>query len=210
VQTVEIDTNWKIARDSYCETYHVETVHPLVGRTGMANCLHFRGWDDSRGMPRNSCFMSGSKTIKLYADGDASPDIVGTSQPVQPLFTGSVWHLAFNSCMVWNANLGFNLSQICPGESPGKTTIRMTDYRQQLPDGPPNLKSDVAFFTIACEDMPLMPKIYNSFLGSRSATTVFGRNEPCLTYQHHCYLALANGEVDTTHLLRGRAIQAKL
>ena len=66
--------------------------------------------------------------------------------------------------------------------------------------------------TLACEDMPLMPKIYKNFLNSRSATTVFGRNEPCLTYQHHCYLALANGEVDTAHLSRGRtdANRAKL
>ena len=90
--------------------------------------------------------------------------------------------------MVWQRDLGFNLSQICPGDTPGKTTIRMTDYRRQLPARAPQQKSDVAFFTIACEDMPLMDKVYNSFANSRSATTVFGRNEPCLTYQHHCYL----------------------
>ena len=95
-------------------------------------------------------------------------------------------------------------------ESPGKTTIRMTDYRRVLPDTPPQQKSDVAFFTIACEDMPLMPKIFDNFANSPTATTVFGRNEPCLTYQHHCYLALANGEVDTAHLLRGNTNRAKL
>ena len=99
-----------------------------------------------------------------------------------------------NTSFIVNAN-GLSVTQVFPTDKVDECIVRMTQYAGNDPAkfSTQQRKSIAQNFggfldIVATEDFEILAKMNRSFKESPHAETIFGRNEPALTYRHKMFL----------------------
>ena len=189
MQQIAVDANWKMAVDTFGESYHFEKLHATTLKDSfMCNRLVYRSFDDDRdGSPGNSSMVLGRFTMQLLADGDLPEGPENLLSHMIPTFV-----LAYNTVFFPQPN-GVFMSQIWPMDGPGKCMTTLANMSTRLPADQERVVSGFGGILdiFATEDFKILPQMQANFQANKHAETIFGRHEPCLTYRHKLFAKLA-------------------
>ena len=191
-QEMRLNANWKLPIDTFGEAYHFKTLHPFLRQVFMRNRMLFNGYDDSNGNEKNSCMVLGANTLQLMADGDIPKEKWFDTSPFS--HATPTYMFSPNTSFIVNAN-GLSVTQVFPTDKVDECIVRMTQYAGSNPSkfSTQQRKSIAQNFggfldIVATEDFEILAKMNRSFKESPHAETIFGRNEPALTYRHKMFL----------------------
>jgi phenylpropionate dioxygenase-like ring-hydroxylating dioxygenase large terminal subunit len=182
----EAACNWKLAIDTYAESYHFSVLHAsTIGRTHFANVTTF----DTFGPHWRAHFAE-----KSFAD------LVGVPESNWPALEFAAVHFIFPNTILVAGSVGgdmlVRMFRLFPGETPGLTTCQISVYGTlQAPWGEETVPGfvDEARNVVTEEDYRVaIGAQANLAVAPEGFRVIYGRNEPGLQ-AFHCAVAEAIG-----------------
>ncbi len=177
--TYEMDLNWKLAMDTFGETYHFDNLHRNTLSKAYYGSIH-----TSEGFGFNHRLMVCNRNIESMAEKPVEEWSITTGAfPVYSLFPNTALTITSH---------GVNMlrSYPVPGD-PGRSISRVTYYTDPKVLGirEDALKERIAIYTAAVRDEDFtIASTAQRGLGSAAQThIVFGRNEPALHHWHQSW-----------------------
>lgn len=196
-QTFRIDANWKPVHDTYCETYHVSTLHPLLSSQvacSFGGTCYYRefgqGSAAGAGGHWSGCMSAGRFTTNAMAKGVVEESRFEEPFPLHHLI--NLYMVAPNNVFICNSQ-NILLNQMWPGRQPGETTITISLHVPEKPAKRNLTQFKSLLDVVATEDFPCLPKMQKNFEANPQAELVFGRNEPALTDRQRYFKAAVEG-----------------
>lgn len=186
-RTLTREMNWKLAVDTFCETYHLRYLHhDTISELFYNNRATF----DAFG--RNHRLVAARRTIdELRGQSEAEWDVYAHTAIVYVLFPNTVFIYQRDHIESWH---------IFPGERPDCCSMYVSLYI------PEKVTSDSAkrhwdnnfnllMATVELQDFPTCEGMQRGFLAGAQDSILFGRNEPALQHFHRgVATALAEAE----------------
>ena len=168
--------NWKLAVDTFCETYHLGSLHPgTVGPLFHTNRATFDAFGS------NHRLIAARRTIEdLRGRPEAEWDVFEHTAMIYVLFPNTVFLFQRDHVETWH---------IFPGERANACAMYVSLYI------PEPVTSDSAkrhwdnnfnllMATVEIEDFPTCEGMQKGFLSGAQDAITFGRNEPALQHFH--------------------------
>lgn len=170
------EMNWKLAIDTFGETYHLnhlhpDTVAPLI-HTNRATFMPFG---------RSHRLIAARRTIdELRALPEAEWDVLSHTAIIYVLFPNTVFIFQRDHVETWH---------MFPGERPDRCTMYVSLY---IPEPCANDSAkrhwdrnfDLLMATVEMQDFPTCEGMQKGFGSGAQDAIVFGRNEPALQHYH--------------------------
>lgn len=174
------ELNWKLAIDTFCEAYHVGTLH----RRTLAPMIHsdFAVFDAFG--PHGRMIATRKSIDELPAEPDGSWDLL-------PHAT-ILYFLVPNTVLVHQQD-HIQLYQSRPGRHPGEAHLTVSLYVPrglERPDRYWRKNFDLLVEVTDTEDFATAAGMQRAFAGGGLPEVVFGRNEPALQHYHRSLQAL--------------------
>jgi phenylpropionate dioxygenase-like ring-hydroxylating dioxygenase large terminal subunit len=180
-RTLRRAMNWKLAVDTFCETYHLSYLHPdTVSPLFHNNRATFTAFG------RNHRLIAARRTIdELREQPEEAWDVFSHTAMVYVLFPNTVFLFQRDHVETWH---------IFPGERPDSCTMYVSlyipepvtsDSAKRHWDNNFNLLMD----TVEQQDFPTCEGMQRGFLSGAQEAIVFGRNEPALQHYHRSITA---------------------
>jgi phenylpropionate dioxygenase-like ring-hydroxylating dioxygenase large terminal subunit len=178
-----IETNWKLALDTFCEGYHFAPLHPnTVGLAAVTNCMTY----DSYGADGEHHRLGfPNKSITELSDKDESE-------------WGDVFrHFNFVYYIYPNISLlvspdAVELFQLYPGDRVGEHVTKYNLYMRQPVDSEERQKGaemhhQMIYSIVENEDYWVSVNVQKNFNTGLKQYTTFGANEPSLINMHRTF-----------------------
>jgi phenylpropionate dioxygenase-like ring-hydroxylating dioxygenase large terminal subunit len=175
-RTLRREMNWKLAVDTFCETYHLsylhhDTISPLF--------YNNRATFDAFG--RNHRLVAARRTIdELRGRPEAEWDVYADTAIVYVLFPNTVFIFQRDHVESWH---------IFPGDRPDRCSMYVSLYIPE-PVASDSAKRhwdnnfNLLMATVELQDFPTCEGMQRGFLSGAQDSIVFGRNEPALQHFH--------------------------
>jgi len=175
-RTLRREMNWKLAVDTFCETYHLSYLHPdTVSPLFHNNRATFAAFGP------NHRLTAARRTIdELRGQPEEAWDVFSHTAMVYVLFPNTVFLFQRDHVETWH---------IFPGERPDSCAMYVSlyipepvtsDSAKRHWDNNFNLLMD----TVERQDFPTCEGMQRGFLSGAQEAIVFGRNEPALQHYH--------------------------
>lgn len=183
---LESATNWKLAWDTYCESYHFATLHattvaPRLVSNVMALTAH--GRHARMGFPRKDWYALAKAPEAEWPDEN-----FGGNYFIFP-------NINLNVSEGPNGEMFYGFYHLYPGETPGSTVTRMATYRPAHADGPQpdedwaNLHGFIEE-VVRTEDYSVSEEAYRNLASAPEGfRPVFGANEVLVQKWHRDWAA---------------------
>jgi phenylpropionate dioxygenase-like ring-hydroxylating dioxygenase large terminal subunit len=170
------EMNWKLAVDTFCETYHLNHLHPAtVGPLFHTNRATF----DAFG--RNHRLIAARRTIdELRGQPDDWWNVFDHTAMIYVLFPNTIFLFQRDHVETWH---------MFPGERVDSCAMYVSLYIPE-PVATDSAKRhwdnnfDLLMATVELEDFPTCEGMQKGFLSGAQDRVVFGRNEPALQHFH--------------------------
>jgi phenylpropionate dioxygenase-like ring-hydroxylating dioxygenase large terminal subunit len=178
-----LETNWKLALDTFCEGYHFGPLHAdTVGRVAMTNTMTYDRYG-SRQEHHRLGFPN--KTVLALAD---KPE----SEWGEPFRHFNFVHFLFPNISLLVSPDAVELFQLYPGARVDQHTTRYTLYMRQPMDSEERWKAAKAHFdfiysVVDQDDYRVSAGVQRNFNAGHVQYTTFGRNEPSLIDMHRSF-----------------------
>jgi phenylpropionate dioxygenase-like ring-hydroxylating dioxygenase large terminal subunit len=170
------EINWKLAVDTFGETYHLRYLHPdTVSPLFHSNRATFTAFG------RNHRLIAARRTIdELRVQPEEAWDVFSHTAMIYVLFPNTVFIFQRDHVEMWH---------MFPGERPDRSAMYAslyipepvtTDSARRHWDNNFNLLMD----TVEHQDFPTCEGMQRGFLSGAQDAIVFGRNEPALQHYH--------------------------
>ncbi len=175
-RTLTREMNWKLAVDTFCETYHLaylhaDTVSPLFHN----NRATFKAFG------RNHRMIAARRTIDEMRElPEAEWDLLDHTAVVYVLFPNTVFIFQRDHAETWH---------IFPGDRVDRCSMYVSLYIPE-PATSDSAKRhwdnnfDLLMATVEMQDFPTCEGMQKGFLAGAQDSIVFGRNEPALQHFH--------------------------
>src|SRR5579884_571697 len=168
--------NWKLAVDTFCETYHLNHLH----QTTVAPLFHSnRACFD--GFGRNSRMVAARRSIDaLRGVPESEWEVLQHITTVYLLFPNTIFLYQLDHVEAWH---------IFPGDKVDETVMYVSLYIPE-PVASDSAKRhwdnnfNLLMATVEMEDFPTCEGMQRGFAAGALDAIVFGRNEPALQYFH--------------------------
>jgi phenylpropionate dioxygenase-like ring-hydroxylating dioxygenase large terminal subunit len=175
------EMNWKLAIDTFCETYHLSSLHPeTVSPLFYTNRATFGPFG------RNHRIIAARRTIdELRGQPEGSWDVFSHTAMAYVLFPNTVFLYQRDHVETWH---------IFPGERPDRCAMYVSLYIPE-PAASDSAKRHwdrnfaLLMATVESEDFPTCEGMQRGFLSGAQEAIVFGRNEPALQHFHRAIQA---------------------
>jgi phenylpropionate dioxygenase-like ring-hydroxylating dioxygenase large terminal subunit len=186
-RTLTREMNWKLAVDTFCETYHLRYLHHDT-----ISDLFYNNRATFDAFGRNHRMVAARRTIdELRGQPEADWDVYHHTAMLYVLFPNTVFIFQRDHIESWH---------IFPGDRPDRCSMYVSFYI------PEPVVSDSAkrhwdnnfnllMATVELQDFPTCEGMQRGFLSGAQDSIVFGRNEPALQHFHRgIATALGNAE----------------
>jgi phenylpropionate dioxygenase-like ring-hydroxylating dioxygenase large terminal subunit len=175
------EMNWKLAVDTFCETYHLAYLHPdTVSPLFHNNRANFAAFG------RNHRMIAARRTLdELRGQPEDSWDLFAHSAIVYVLFPNTVFLFQRDHVESWH---------IFPGERVDSCTMYVSLYIPE-PAASDSAKRhwdnnfNLLMATVESQDFPTCEGMQRGFQSGAQESIVFGRNEPALQHFHRSVAA---------------------
>ena len=181
--------NWKLAIDTFCETYHLSYLHP---DTVAPLFYNNRATFDAFG--RNHRLVAARRTIdELRGQPEAEWDVYGHTAIVYVLFPNTVFLFQRDHVETWH---------VFPDDQPDRCTMYVSFYIPEPVTSDSarrhwNNNFNLLMATVELQDFPTCEGLQRGFLSGAQDVILFGRNEPALQHFHRSVrAALAEAEAE--------------
>jgi len=168
--------NWKLAIDTFGETYHLNHLHPTtVSPLFHSNRATFAAFG------RNTRLIAARRTIDaLRGQPEEGWDLFDHTAIIYVLFPNTVFLFQRDHVETWH---------MFPGESVDETLMYVSLYIPEPVAGDSARRHwdnnfNLLMATVENEDFPLCEGMQRGFLSGAQEAIVFGRNEPALQHFH--------------------------
>lgn len=185
-KTLETPTNWKLALDTYTESYHFAALHKdTIAQMSHTDLMAY----DRFGLHHRLCFPM----LNLADLRDIPKD------QWEPLKHYNFVYYLFPNISLFVTNDTVEIFRICPGESVGesKTYHSFFTFAPLETDEQKQAMEETFTFihsVVEEEDYPVGIGIQKGLSSKAQDTIVFGRNEPTLINMHKQYIEIADQE----------------
>ncbi|HKS90218.1 MAG TPA: SRPBCC family protein [Stellaceae bacterium] len=170
------EMNWKLAVDTFCETYHLSYLHPdTVSPLFHNNRATFAAFG------RNHRMIAARRTIdELRGQPEAAWDPLDHTAVVYVLFPNTVFIFQRDHAETWH---------IFPGDRVDRCSMYVSLYIPE-PVASDSAKRhwdnnfNLLMATVENQDFPTCEGMQKGFLSGAQDAIVFGRNEPALQHYH--------------------------
>jgi phenylpropionate dioxygenase-like ring-hydroxylating dioxygenase large terminal subunit len=170
------EMNWKLAVDTFCETYHLAYLHPdTVSPLFHNNRATFATFG------RNHRMVAARRTIdELQGQPEDSWDLFAHSAIVYVLFPNTVFLFQRDHVESWH---------IFPGAGVDSCTMYVSLYIPEPAAGDSAKRHwdnnfNLLMATVESQDFPTCEGMQRGFASGAQESIVFGRNEPALQHYH--------------------------
>jgi phenylpropionate dioxygenase-like ring-hydroxylating dioxygenase large terminal subunit len=181
-----LQSNWKLALDTFCEGYHFQPLHPdTIAATSFTNTMSYdryggQGEHHRLGFPR--------KSIALLRE---LPE-----HEWEPLDHFSFVHFLFPNISLLVSPNAVELFQLFPGRHVGEHTTRYRSYMRQPLDSDEKWEEARTHFrrirdVVTSDDYWVSANIQKNFNAGLATHTHYGRNEPSLINMHRTFRRMA-------------------
>ncbi len=178
---IDLETNWKIALDTFCEPYHVPSLHPQTLAPQLVPLVSIQ---DSYGI--HGRYAGPARYVK---------DFVGKPEEKWQESNYSAVHYIFPNCTFTYADAidgqtpVFAMFRLFPGSEPGKAIALSTTYKPKAAANADNSGfeelHDNVMNIVQTEDFVVAANSWNSLQHApKDMKLVFGRNELLLQIAH--------------------------
>jgi phenylpropionate dioxygenase-like ring-hydroxylating dioxygenase large terminal subunit len=175
-RTLTREMNWKLAIDTFCETYHLSYLH----HDTISELFHNnRATFDAFG--RNHRLVAARRTIdELRGRPESEWDVYDRTAIVYVLFPNTVFIYQRDHVESWH---------IFPGDRPDRCAMYVSLYIPE-PVASDSAKRhwdrnfDLLMATVEMQDFPTCEGMQRGFPSGAQDSIVFGRNEPALQHFH--------------------------
>jgi phenylpropionate dioxygenase-like ring-hydroxylating dioxygenase large terminal subunit len=170
------EMNWKLAVDTFCETYHLSSLHPdTVSPLFHTNRATFDAFGANHRM------IGARRTIdELRGQPEEAWNVFDHTVMIYVLFPNTIFLFQRDHVETWH---------MFPGDRPDRCAMYVSLYI------PEPVASDSArrhwdnnfnllMATVEAEDFPTCEGMQRGFLSGAQESIVFGRNEPALQHFH--------------------------
>ena len=186
-RTLRRAMNWKLAVDTFCETYHLSYLHPdTVSPLFHNNRATFTPFG------RNHRLIAARRTLdELRGQSEDSWDVFSHTAMVYVLFPNTVFLFQRDHVETWH---------VFPGERPDCCTMYVSLYIPEPADSDSAKRHwdnnfNLLMDTVEQQDFPTCEGMQRGFMSGAQDAIVFGRNEPALQHYHRGITA-ALGEAE--------------
>ncbi len=176
--------NWKLAVDTFGETYHLQHLHPnTVDPLFYSNRCTFKPFGPNHRM------VAARKTMNdLRAVPEQDWDVFDNTVVICVLFPNTVFTFQRDHVETWH---------MFPGDNVDETVMYVSLYIPEAVDNPKaqehwDRNFDLLMATVECEDFPTCEGMQRGFYSGAQDSIVFGRNEPALQHYHRSIAAAVN------------------
>jgi phenylpropionate dioxygenase-like ring-hydroxylating dioxygenase large terminal subunit len=170
------EMNWKLAVDTFCETYHLSHLHPDT----VSPLFHTdRATFDAFG--RNHRLIAARRTIdELRGQPEASWNVFDHTAMIYVLFPNTIFLFQRDHVETWH---------MFPGDSVDSCAMYVSLYIPE-PVASDSAKRhwdnnfNLLMATVEYQDFPTCEGMQRGFLSDAQDSIVFGRNEPALQHFH--------------------------
>lgn len=178
-----LDTNWKLALDTFCEGYHFGPLHATsVGRVAMTNTSTY---DRYGAQQEHHRLGFPNKTIL---------DLVGKDEADwgDPFRHFNFVHFLYPNISLLVSDDAVELFRLYPGSRVDQHTTRYTLYMRRPMDSDQRWKAarahfDFIYSVVDQEDYRVSAAVQRNFNAGHVKYTTFGRNEPALIDMHRAF-----------------------
>jgi hypothetical protein len=187
-----MNTNWKLALDTFCEGYHFGPLHrDSVGREAFSNLSTFDtyGKNFRLGFPQKSLLTLKDKPESEWGN---------------PMQHFSFVHFIYPNTIVLVSPGFVNFFELYPGKDVGQHRTRYNLYtrekmvsEEQKDSG--KAQFDYIFGVVEHEDYWVSSNVMKGFNSGLHPYSIFGRNEPALMFLHktlHAAIGLDPDEIE--------------
>jgi len=175
------EMNWKLAIDTFCETYHLSYLHPDT----VAPLFHNnRATFDAFG--RNHRIVAARRTIdELRGQPEEDWDVFAHTAIAYVLFPNTVFLFQRDHVETWH---------VFPGERPDRCVMYASLYIPE-PAASDSARRhwdnnfNLLMATVEMQDFPTCEGMQRGFLSGAQDAIAFGRNEPALQHFHRSVTA---------------------
>jgi len=186
-RTLRREMNWKLAVDTFCETYHLSYLHHDT-----ISPLFYNNRATFDGFGRNHRMIAARRTIdELRGRPESEWDVYAHTAIVYVLFPNTVFIFQRDHVESWH---------IFPGDRPDRCSMYVSLYIPE-PVASDSAKRhwdnnfNLLMATVELQDFPTCEGMQKGFLSGAQDSIVFGRNEPALQHFHRSVTtALADEE----------------
>jgi phenylpropionate dioxygenase-like ring-hydroxylating dioxygenase large terminal subunit len=175
-RTLRREMNWKLAVDTFCETYHLSYLHHDT-----ISPLFYNNRATFDGFGRNHRLVAARRTIdELRGRPEAEWDVYAHTAIVYVLFPNTVFIFQRDHVESWH---------IFPGDRPDRCSMYVSLYIPE-PVASDSAKRhwdnnfNLLMATVELQDFPTCEGMQRGFLSGAQDSIVFGRNEPALQHFH--------------------------
>lgn len=189
IQTGEwrLQSNWKLALDTFCEGYHFGPLHPdTVGQFSLTNCMTYdrygkHGEHHRLGFPNKQVLELANKPETEWGD---------------PLGYFAFVHYIFPNISLLISPDEVELFQLFPGASVGEHVTRYSLYMRQPVETEERRRYGREHFqfiysVVDKEDYWVSANVQKNFNAGMRKYTTFGANEPSLINMHRSFRRMA-------------------
>lgn len=191
-RNLDMNTNWKLALDTFCEGYHFGPLHrDSVGREAFSNLSTFDtyGKNFRLGFPQKSLLTLKDKPESEWGN---------------PMQHFSFVHFIYPNTIVLVSPGFVNYFELYPGKDVGQHRTRYNLYtrekmvsEEQKDSG--KAQFDYIFSVVEHEDYWVSSNVMKGFNSGLHPYSIFGRNEPALMFLHktlHAAIGLDPDEIE--------------
>ena len=186
-RTLRREMNWKLAVDTFCETYHLSYLHHDT-----ISPLFYNNRATFDGFGRNHRMIAARRTIdELRGRPESEWDVYAHTAIVYVLFPNTVFIFQRDHVESWH---------IFPGDRPDRCSMYVSLYIPE-PVASDSAKRhwdnnfNLLMATVELQDFPTCEGMQKGFLSGAQDSIIFGRNEPALQHFHRSVTtALADEE----------------
>jgi phenylpropionate dioxygenase-like ring-hydroxylating dioxygenase large terminal subunit len=168
--------NWKLAVDTFGETYHLQHLHPnTVDPLFHSNRCTFDAFGPNHRM------LAARKTFDALRQVPESEwDVFDNTVLISVLFPNTVFTYQRDHIETWH---------MFPGNTVGETVMYVSLYIPERVDNPKakehwDRNFNLLMATVEMEDFPTCEGMQRGFLSGAQDAITFGRNEPALQHYH--------------------------
>lgn len=194
-----LNTNWKLALDTFCEGYHFVPLHrESVGEYSLGNIAAFDRFGPEN---RNHRLAFPNTTIKRLKDVPESQWGVDVFNDFQLV------HFIYPNTSLLVSPSAVELFQLYPGKTVGEHLTRYTCYWRTTEGAGWGVTDPQAHFefvrdVVDKEDYWVSSNVMKSLAANMRPFNTFGRNEPALHNMHRAFLRGAGVEVKEAPLVK--------
>ncbi|HTT80022.1 MAG TPA: SRPBCC family protein [Stellaceae bacterium] len=175
-RTLSRAMNWKLAVDTFGETYHFQYLHPDT-----ANPLFYSNRATFTALGRNHRMTVARRTLDaLRGQPEDQWDVFDHTAMIYVLFPNTVFVFQRDHVETWH---------IFPGERVDRCSMYVSLYIPEPATSDSARRHwdknfDVLMATVETQDFPTCEGMQQGFLSGAQEAIVFGRNEPALQHYH--------------------------